>query len=54
MVAHRATEGISIRELKALENATGRAFASVLVIRKLVAKTAANGNPFLAVDLGEP
>jgi 3'-5' exoribonuclease len=43
----------SVRELKSLEQATGRAFASVLVIRKLTAKTASNGNPFLSADLGD-
>jgi 3'-5' exoribonuclease len=44
---------LSVRELKSLENATGRAFASVLVIKKLVPKTASNGNPFLSVDFGD-
>src|SRR5882724_67020 len=43
----------SVRDLKSLENATGRAFSSVLVIRKLAAKTASNGNPFLSADLGD-
>ncbi len=43
----------SVRELKALENAGGRPFASLLVVRKLAAKTASNGNPFLSVDLGD-
>ena len=43
----------SVRDLKSLDNAAGRAFASVLVIRKLVPKTAANGNPFLSVELGD-
>ncbi len=43
----------SVRDLKALEQATGRAFTSVLVIRKLAAKTASNGNPFLSADLGD-
>src|SRR5882724_12340798 len=43
----------SVRELKGLENATGRAFSSVLVIKKLAAKTASNGNPFLSADLGD-
>lgn len=44
---------LSVRDLKALENANGRAFASVLVIRKLIAKTASNGNPFISIDLGD-
>jgi len=43
----------SVRDLKALENATGRPFASVLVIKKLIAKTASNGNPFLSAELGD-
>jgi 3'-5' exoribonuclease len=43
-----------VRELKALEpTATGRAFASVLVIKKLAAKTASNGNTFFSVELGD-
>jgi len=32
---------------------TGRAFASLLVIKRLTVKTAANGNPFLSVELGD-
>ncbi|MFI5337349.1 MAG: 3'-5' exoribonuclease YhaM family protein [Opitutales bacterium] len=32
---------------------TGRAFASLLVVRRLSAKTAANGNPFFSVELGD-
>ncbi|MDB6095045.1 MAG: metal dependent phosphohydrolase [Verrucomicrobia bacterium] len=43
----------SVRELKALEAANGRAFASLLVIRKLAGKTASNGNPFFSVDFGD-
>jgi 3'-5' exoribonuclease len=43
----------SVRDLKALENAGGQPFASLLVVRKLAAKTASNGNPFLSVDLGD-
>jgi|GEM_PF-6887515 len=43
----------SVRDLKSSENSTGRPFASVVVIKKLVAKTASNGNPFLSVDLGD-
>lgn len=43
----------SVRDLKSLDNANGHAFASVLVIKKLVAKTASNGNPFLSVELGD-
>ena len=43
----------AVRELKALDNATGQPFASLLVVRKLAAKTASNGNPFYSVDLGD-
>lgn len=43
----------SVRDLKALENGGGRPFASVLVVKKLTAKTAANGNPFLSADFGD-
>ena len=41
------------RELKALDSAGNPPFASVLVIRKLAAKTASNGNPFLSTELGD-
>ncbi|MBC8039962.1 MAG: phosphohydrolase, partial [Opitutaceae bacterium] len=44
---------LSVRELKALEDASGRPFASVLVVKKLATKTASNGNPFLTLDLGD-
>jgi 3'-5' exoribonuclease len=43
----------TVAELKALDNANGRAFAAVLVVKKLATKTAANGNPFLSVELGD-
>ncbi|MSU70668.1 MAG: HD domain-containing protein [Opitutaceae bacterium] len=43
----------SVRDLKSLGSASGHAFTSVLVIKRLTAKTAANGNPFLSVDLGD-
>ena len=43
----------SVRDLKALENAGGQPFTSLLVVRKLAAKTASNGNPFFSVDLGD-
>jgi 3'-5' exoribonuclease len=42
----------SVRDLKA-SDASGRAFASVLVLRKLSVKTATNGNPYLSVELGD-
>ncbi|HVS52355.1 MAG TPA: HD domain-containing protein [Opitutaceae bacterium] len=43
-----------VRELKALDSAAhGRPFASLLVVKKLAAKTAANGNPFFSLELGD-
>jgi 3'-5' exoribonuclease len=45
---------LSVRELKAYDAAsTGRPFASVLVVKKLAAKTAANGNTFFSLELGD-
>ena len=44
---------LSVRELKALDDASGKAFASVLVVKKLAGKTASNGNPFLVIELGD-
>jgi 3'-5' exoribonuclease len=43
----------SVRDLKAADGAPGRAFSSLLVLKKLTTKTAANGNPYLAVELGD-
>ncbi len=43
----------TVRDLKALADADGRAFSSLLVLRKLSAKMASNGNPFLGVELGD-
>ena len=44
----------SVRELKAHDTgANGRPFASLLVLKKLAAKNASNGNPFFSVDLGD-
>jgi 3'-5' exoribonuclease len=43
----------TVRDLKSSEGQPGRAFASVLVLRKLAAKTAANGNTYLSVELGD-
>ena len=43
-----------VRELKALDLASnGRAFTSVLVVKKLASKTASNGNPFCSIELGD-
>jgi len=44
---------LSVRELKALENATGHPFASVLLLRRLTSKTASNGNAFFSIELGD-
>lgn len=44
----------SVRELKALEpGSNGRAFASLLVVKKLVPKTASNGNLFFSAEFGD-
>lgn len=43
----------SVRELKSLDKTGGQPFASLLVVKKLTAKTASNGNAFLSVDLGD-
>ncbi|MCX6951491.1 MAG: HD domain-containing protein [Verrucomicrobia bacterium] len=44
----------SVRDLKAPgTEANGRPFASLLVVKKLAAKTASNGNPFFSIDLGD-
>ena len=43
-----------VRELKALDTAAhGRPFSSLLVLKKLAAKTASNGNSFYSVELGD-
>jgi 3'-5' exoribonuclease len=44
---------LSVRELKALENTSGRSFRSVLVVKRVGTKTASNGNLFLSVELGD-
>lgn len=45
---------LTVRDLKAFQTAdTGRTFASLLVVKKLQTKTAANGNPFLSVEFGD-
>ena len=43
----------SVRDLKALDGANGQSFTSLLVVRKLAAKTASNGNPFFSADFGD-
>lgn len=48
------TPSLIVRELKALDPAAhGRPFTSLLVLRKLAAKTASNGNSFYSVELGD-
>src|SRR5450432_3566310 len=42
-----------VKELKALENAVGRVFHSVLLLRKISAKTSSNGNTFLSLEFGD-
>jgi 3'-5' exoribonuclease len=42
---------LSVRELKALDGA--RPFAAVLLLRKVIIKTASNGNPFLSLEFGD-
>lgn len=44
---------LTVAELKALENAAGRAFAALLIVKKLAVKTASNGNAFLSAELGD-
>ncbi|MBA3849988.1 MAG: phosphohydrolase [Opitutus sp.] len=44
---------LSVREIKALDKNGADTFASVLLVRRVTAKTAKNGNPFLTVELGD-
>ena len=45
---------LNVSELKAFDNgASGRPFASLLVVKRLAAKTASNGNPFFTLELGD-
>jgi len=46
------TSLLSVRDLKGAD-AAGRPFASILVLRKLAAKTASNGNPYLNAEFGD-
>lgn len=43
----------TVRDLKALDGASGYAFSSLLLLKKASARTAGNGNPFLSVELGD-
>ncbi len=43
-----------VRELKGCDaGSNGRPFTSLLVIKKIAAKTASNGNPFFSLELGD-
>jgi len=45
---------LTVRELKAMDAGnTGRPFISLLVVKKLAAKTASNGNTFYSLELGD-
>lgn len=44
---------LTVQEIKALPQASGRAFSAVLLLRKMTVKTASNGNPFLALEFGD-
>jgi 3'-5' exoribonuclease len=44
---------LTVRDLKALDRKPNQAFAAVLLVRKVTAKTAKNDNPFLVVELGD-
>jgi 3'-5' exoribonuclease len=48
------TTVLIVRDLKALEpSAHGRAFTTLVVIKRLAAKTASNGNSFYTLELGD-
>ncbi len=44
---------LSVRQIKGLPRDGGDTFASVLLVKRVNAKTAKNGNPFLTVDLAD-
>jgi 3'-5' exoribonuclease len=44
---------MTVRELKALEPRSSHAFSSVLLVRKVTAKTAKNESSYLSVELGD-
>ena len=44
---------LNVRQIKALPRDGGDTFSSVLLVRRVSAKTAKNGNPFLNVELGD-
>ena len=47
------TTSLNVRQIKALPRDGGDTFSSVLLVRRVSAKTAKNGNPFLNVELGD-
>ena len=44
---------MTVRDLKALEQVSGRAFTAVLLVRKVTAKTSRNDSPYLSIELGD-
>ncbi len=44
---------MTVRDLKALEQISGRAFTAVLLVRKVATKTSRNDSPYLSVELGD-
>jgi len=44
---------MTVRELKSLESRASRVFSSVLLVRKVTAKTAKNESSYLSVELGD-
>lgn len=44
---------LSVRDLKALDGAQGKPFGALLLIKRLMLKTASNGNPFMIAELGD-
>lgn len=44
---------LSVREIKALDKNGADTFASVLLVRRVTARTAKSGNPYLTVEVGD-
>jgi 3'-5' exoribonuclease len=44
---------LTVRDIKGLDRNGGDTFASVLLVRRTVTRTAKNGNPFLSIELGD-
>ena len=47
------TPSMTVRDLKALEQITGRAFSAMLLVRKVTAKTSKSDSPYLSIELGD-